>query len=176
MITILKRLHLFGTWRRIAFLFVNHIFKGTKLFEIKRKLLISTGCEIGKNTKIVAPITFYGQLIIGNNCWIGKNLRVNGNGIVTIGDNCDIGPEVTFQTGGHEIGDSIRRAGKGLNFCQTVGNGCWLGGGSTILNNTSIGDGSIIAGCACVTKDVPANTLVGGVPARKIRDLDDEHI
>jgi maltose O-acetyltransferase len=55
------------------------------------------------------------------------------------------------------------------------GNGTWIGGKSTILNNTHIGNGCVIAGCACVTKDVPDNTLVGGVPARIIKKLDNEN-
>ena len=96
---------------------------------------------------------------------------VNGNGTVTIGDNVDIGPEVTFQTGGHEIGDKDRRAGKGALYAQSVGDGTWIGGRATILKNTAIGSGSVVAGCACVTKDVPDNVIVGGVPAKIILNL-----
>ena len=102
----------------------------------------------------------------------GKNLVINGNGMVTIGDNCDLGPEITFQTGGHEIGLSERRAGNGKCYSQYVGNGVWIGGRSTVLGNTRIGDGSVIAGCACVVKDIPENTLAGGVPAKMIRRLE----
>jgi len=162
--------------KRYLFLFlVNKVFVGTKYFEIKRKLLISLGYEIGENTKIVGPIECTGHLKIGKNCWIGKNFEVNGNGHVIIGDNCDIAPEVTFQTGGHVIGTKERRAGEGRSFSQQVGNGVWIGGRSTILGNTKIGNGSVIAGCACVVKDVPEDTLVGGVPAKIIRRLDDDN-
>ena len=62
------------------------------------------GHEIGEGTKIVGPIYCTGKIIIGKDCWIGKNLIINGNGSVRIGDNCDVAPEVSFQTGGHEIG------------------------------------------------------------------------
>ena len=165
-------MHLIGK-KRVVHWLVNNIFVGTSHFEKKRKLLNSIGYEIGEDTKIVGPIECSGTLKIGKNCWIGKNLKVNGNGIVTIGDNCDIGPEVTFQTGGHEIGDPQRRAGYGFNCTQTVGKGVWIGGRATILNNINIGDSSIIAGCACVIKDVEKNTIVGGVPARVIRSLED---
>ena len=99
---------------------------------------------------------------------------MNGNGSVVIGDNCDIAPEVTFQTGGHEIGDASRRAGVGCIFHQTVGSGTWIGGRSTILNNTNIGKSCVVASCACVVKDVPDNSIVGGVPAKLIRTLSDE--
>ena len=103
-----------GLWRRIVLFMVNKVYAGTssKHFEAKRRLLNSTvGFEIGEGTRIVAPIECTGTLKTGKACWIGKNLKVNGNGSVVIGDNCDIGPEVTFQTGGHEIGDASRRAG-----------------------------------------------------------------
>lgn len=59
------------------------------------------GYRIGKGSKVVGPIECLGQFECGENCWIGKNLKINGNGTVKIGNNCDIAPEVTFQTGGH---------------------------------------------------------------------------
>ena len=164
--------HLKGLHYRINIFLVNKVFKGTRFFEIKRKLLNKVGYQIGEGTKVVAPITCTGKLIVGKNCWLGKNLLINGNGIVTIGDNCDIAPEVTFQTGGHEIGEAYRRAGKGCIYSQTIGSGTWIGGRSTILNNTNIGNSCVIAACACVVKDVPDNSLVGGVPAKLIRSLE----
>ena len=171
-----KLIRLSGIKYRFVIFIVNAFLsqRSKGYFEAKRKLLNSVGYQIGEGSKLVGPIEANGKLIVGSNCWIGKNLRINGNGSVIIGDNCDIGPEVTFQTGGHEIGDSSRRAGKGLICSQRVGNGVWIGGGSTIIGNTTIGDSSVIAGCACVVHDVEANVLVGGVPAKVIRRLDDD--
>ncbi|MBO4317414.1 MAG: acyltransferase [Mailhella sp.] len=121
--------------------------------------------------RIVGPIYCSGSLVIGDNCWIGKNFTVNGNGSVKIGDDCDIGPEVTFETGGHAIGNSIRRAGEGQSFVQSVGRGTWIGGRATFVNDASVGESSVIAACACVTGSLPANCLAGGVPARGIAFL-----
>ena len=157
---------------RLNLFLVNKIFVGTKYFEKKRRLLNSIGYEIGEGTKVVGPIFCTGKLKVGNNCWIGKNFFVNGNGRVVIGDNCDIAPEVIFETGGHEIGPSERRAGKGKNFYQVVGNGTWIGGRVTILNDTKIGNSCVLAAGCCVVKDVEDNMLVGGVPARVIRSLE----
>lgn len=173
---IAKLLHLKGIWHHVALFFVNKVYAGTnpKHFEIKRRLLNSIGLEIGSGTKVVGPIECTGRLKIGDGCWIGKNLKVNGNGSVVIGNNCDIAPEVTFQTGGHEIGDSSRRAGKGIVCSQRVGNGVWIGGRATIVGNTTIGDSCVIAACACVVHDVEANVLAGGVPAKVIRRLDND--
>lgn len=161
--------------RKIVMFLVNNIFAGTRdsFWEVKRKLLNSIGYAIGEGTKVVAPVECYSELIIGKNCWIGKNLKVNGNGTVVIGDRCDIAPEVTFQTGSHEIGTRERRAGIGKNCCQKIKNGVWIGGRATIIGDVVIGEGSVIAGCACVVKDVPENVLVGGVPAKVIRRLNE---
>lgn len=163
------------TIKKMAVMFcVNHIFSGTKFFKLKRKLLRSVGYKIGEGTKIVGPIQCTGELIIGRDCWIGRELGVYGNGTVSIGDCCDIAPQVSFYTGGHEIGTEERRAGKGIHYNIHVGNGIWIGARSTLLGNTRVGNSSVIAACACVVKDVPDNVLAAGVPARIIRELKDE--
>ena len=157
--------------RRYVLFVVNHIYAGTKHFKRKRKLLNSIGHHIGKGTRVVGPVEMSGILTCGEDCWIGKNFKINGNGTVKIGNNVDVGPEVTFQTGGHLIGNPSRRAGEGLILHQEVGDGTWIGGGAYILNNAKIGKSCVVAGCACVNKDVEDNTLVGGVPARIIRRI-----
>ena len=157
--------------KRIVIYLVNHVLSGTRFFTAKRNLLRSIGYEIGENTKVVGPLYNTGTLCIGANCWIGCNLTVHGNGTVTIGDNCDIAPDVTFLTGGHQIGDHGRRAGNGEVYHIAVGSGVWIGGRATILRNTSIGDGSVIAACACVAKDVPPDTLAVGIPAKVMKEF-----
>lgn len=150
---------------------VNHILHGTRFFALKRRMLRSIGHEIGENTKIVGPVFCTGKLSIGSNCWIGRKLEVNGNGRVVIGDNCDLAPGVVFITGGHEIGDATRRAGRGEAYTIHVGSGTWICAGATITGTVDIGASSVIAACACVVSDVPDNVLSGGVPARTIREL-----
>lgn len=150
---------------------VNKRYVGTKHFEKKRKLLNKIGFKIGEGTKIVGPIECNGRLVVGKNCWIGKNLKINGDGLVVIGDNCDIAPEVTFQAGTHDLGSASRRAGIGRHSYQLVGNGTWIGVRATIINDVKIGNGCVIGACALVNKDVSDNTVVGGVPARVIKEL-----
>lgn len=161
-------------WRSFVFFLVNKIFAGTnsRYFGIKRSLLRSIGYRIGSNTKIVGPIYCTGSLSVGNDCWIGTNFIVRGNGNVTLGDRIDVGPDVTFVTGTHEIGDSKRRAGNGYNCNQTIGNGCWIGSKAIFVNEISVGDSCIVAASACVCKTVPQNVLVGGVPSKIIRKLE----
>jgi len=157
--------------RRRVMRLINKRYAGTKKFEKKRKLLNKIGFKIGEGTKIVGPIECTGALVTGRDCWIGKHFKINGGGLVILGDNCDIAPEVTFQTGTHDIGDEKRRAGVGRNCCQNVGNGTWIGARATIINNVKIGNGCVIGACALVNKDVSDNTVVGGVPARVIKEL-----
>lgn len=161
--------------RDIIMWLVNRVFVGTepRWFETKRRLLNKLrNVNIGENTKIVGPITNTAKLTIGKNCWIGKNFIVNGNGDVTISDNCDVAPEVIINTGGHKIGDANRRAGEGITTNVTIGKGCWLCARSTIVNNVTIGNGCIILPCSCVGKDVPDNAMVGGVPAKIVKILE----
>lgn len=156
----------------ITFL-VNHVYAGTTFFETKRKLLNSIGCEIGEGTKVVAPIICTGKLVVGENCWLGRDLKIQGNGTVIIGNNCDVAPDVTFLTGGHEIGSLARRAGKGEVYTISVGDGCWIGARSTLGRDILIGKSCVVAAGACVMKSVRDNMLVGGVPAKEIKKLDD---
>lgn len=151
---------------------VNHILAGTFAFPLKRKLLRSVGFEIGEGTRIAGPLFCTGTMKIGKDCWIGRDLRVEGNGSVEIGDRCDIAPGVMFLTGGHAIGDASRRAGQGEHYHIYVGDGVWIGARATLGRNITVGDSSVVAACAYVGKDVPQNSMVGGVPARIIRELD----
>lgn len=155
----------------MAMFLVNHIYAGPRCFGRKRKILNAIGHEIGEGTKIVGPVFCTGKLSVGSNSWLGRNLTIHGNGTVVIGSNCDIGPDVTFLTGGHEIGPTKRRAGAGETYTIRIEDGCWIGARGTLLNDITVGKGSVTGACACVTKDVPQNTLVGGVPARAIRTL-----
>lgn len=157
--------------KALAFFLVNRIYAGTGNFERKRTLLNSVGHEIGENTKIVGPVFCTGKLVVGENCWIGRNLTIHGNGTVIIGNNCDIAPDVTFLTGGHAIGGPERRAGPGQTYTIRIEDGCWIGARTTLVKEIIVGESSVVSACACVVKDVPPNTLVGGVPAVEIRKL-----
>lgn len=160
-----------GLKMRWHWFMINRFYTGTRHFEQKAAHLRKLGHQVGTGTKIVGPIECTGKLIIGSDCWIGKNLTVNGNGTVRIGDRCDIAPEVTFQTGTHHIGTHERRADEGYTGEIEVGSGCWIGVRSTILPGVHIGDGCMIAACACVARSTEEDTLNGGVPARPIRKL-----
>ena len=175
MINLIKKLHLYGIWRKTCLFFINYIFTGMRplSFDIKRYLFRLIGFPAGKGTALVGDIKILGSVEIGKDCWINRGFTVHGNGHVKIGDCCDIAPDVTFLTGGHQIGSAERRAGKGETYVILVEDGCWIGAGTTIARNVTIGHSAVVAACACVVQDVPPNTLVGGVPAKVIRSLRD---
>jgi maltose O-acetyltransferase len=113
------------------------------------------------------PIKIGARTHIGPRC-----LFAGANGcLIDIGDDCDIAPEVAFLTGTHEIGPQKRRAGRGVGKAVRVGNGTWIGARSLVLPGVVVGAGSVIAAGSVVTRDVPANTLVAGVPADVKRSL-----
>ena len=164
--------------RRIAISVVNTILKGHGFFPLKRKILNwgGIGIQVGTGSNVVGPIRSTGILIIGSNVWIGANLTCHGNGTVEIEDNCDIAPDVTFLTGGHEIGDRIRRAGRGFNKNIRVRKGSWIGARAMVLGNTEgnieIGEACVVAAGAVVIKNIENNKLIAGVPAKVIRNLE----
>lgn len=116
----------------------------------------------------------------GLNIHVGKNFLTNYNvtildiAPVHIGDYVMIGPNTMICTVGHPLSPMGRRKHLGQAWPITIGDDVWIGGGCTILPGVTIGNNVIIAAGAVVTKDVPDNSLVGGVPAKVIKKLEDD--
>ena len=154
--------------------FINVFLSGTHFFSIKRILL--NMCDdicVGQNTRVVGPIflPIISKLEVGDNTWLGRNFSIEGNGDVKIGSSCDLGPNVSFITGSHLIGDINRRAGEGFNGKIIVEDGSWLGAESTILPNVSIGKGTVVGAASVVTKNLEDNGVYAGNPAKLLRNL-----
>lgn len=116
----------------------------------------------------------------GKNIHIGRNFTGNYNLTILdirevwIGDNVMIGPGTLISTVNHPLTPMGRRQHLGIAKPVRIGNDVWIGGNATILPGVTIGNNVVVAAGAVVTKDIPDNTLVGGVPAKKIRDLEDD--
>lgn len=114
----------------------------------------------------------------GKNITVGKNVFINtcchfqDQGGITLGDNCLVGHNVVFATLNHGFAPEERQSM--LPAPIVVGRNVWIGSNSTILQGVTIGDNSIIAAGSVVTKDVLANAIVAGVPARFIRSISPE--
>jgi maltose O-acetyltransferase len=147
----------------------------SRLYGFKRYLLNRSGKSVAKGCLINGGTRFYGRgyVAVGLQTWVGPNCSfyTHQDAPILIGDRCDIAPDVSFVTGSHEIGLSDRRAGVGYARPIHVGDGCWIGTRVTILGGVRVGRGAIVAAGAVVTMDVPENSLVGGLPARLIRQL-----
>ncbi|TDL30455.1 acetyltransferase [Jeotgalibacillus sp. S-D1] len=113
----------------------------------------------------------------GYNIHVGKNFYANFDCLildgckVEIGDNCMLAPGVHIYTATHPLDPDERNSGKEFGKPITIGNNVWIGGRAVINPGIVIGDNAVIASGAVVTKDVPANTVVGGNPARFIKTI-----
>lgn len=144
---------------------------------IRAYLLRLIGFRIDQGTLIwgVPTITglgdIYSRLSIGAQCWLNVDCHLDLNAEIVIGNQVSIGQEVMILTNTHQIGGPNRRAGalEALPVC--IEDGAWLSTRCTILPGVTIGEGAVVAAGAVVTRSVPPHVLVGGVPARPIREL-----
>lgn len=115
---------------------------------------------------------------VGRNISVGKDFLTNYNVTildvekVAIGDYCMIGPNSTISTVNHPMDAEGRRQKLSIAKPVTIGNDVWIGANCVILPGVTIGHNVVVAAGAVVTRDVPDNCVVGGVPAKVIRTLD----
>ena len=111
---------------------------------------------------------------IGNNFTANFNLTILDIKEVYIGDNVMIGPNTTITTVGHPLSPKDRRAHLAQGSEIRIGNDVWLGANVTILPGVTIGDNVVVGAGAVVTKDIPPNSLALGVPARVVKELEND--
>ena len=117
------------------------------------------GCDCGKNI-------FIGDDFTGN-----FNLTILDIREVYIGNHVMIGPNTLITTVGHPLSPKARRGYMAKAAPVRIGNDVWIGGNVTILPGVTIGNNVVVAAGAVVTKDVPDNAVVGGVPAKVLKTL-----
>jgi len=148
---------------------------------IRTQILRMAGFKIGRGT------TFWGKpyisgggdlvqrLVIGEDCGINIHCLFDLGTSITLGKGVHLGHAVMLLTTSHEIGPSTQRAGPATTAPISIGDGVWIGSRSLILPGITMGTGAVVASGSVVTKDVAANTLVAGVPAKQVRHLAEEN-
>jgi acetyltransferase-like isoleucine patch superfamily enzyme len=144
----------------------------TSIDEVRERLSELIGSVIDESSTVFVPFhTNFGKHIrIGKNVFINHACSFLDLGGITIEDEVQIGPRVNLTTENHPVDPTIR---KHLDLKPVViKRNAWIGAGATILPGVTVGENSIVAAGAVVNKDVPDNTVVGGVPAKVLRAIE----
>ena len=139
--------------------------------EIREILSELFGYRVSDNFRVFPPFyTDFGRNIhVGDNVFINACCQFQDQGGVWLGDGCLIGHNVVFATLNHDLNPEHRQICVPKRI--VVGKNAWIGSNATILAGVSIGDNAVVAAGAVVIKDVEANTIVGGVPAKFIKRI-----
>lgn len=140
--------------------------------EVRGLLSDLFGYKVPDTLRVFPPFyTDFGKNIkVGENVFINACCHFQDHGGVVIGDNCQIGHNVVFATLNHELNPETRQYTYPAPI--VLGKNVWIGSNCTILQGVTIGDNAVVAAGAVVTKDVPSNTVVGGVPARHLKNIE----
>ena len=139
--------------------------------ELRKLFSELTGKEVDESFGLFPPFyTDYGQNItVGKNVFVNSGCCFQDQGGIEIGDNVLIGQQVVLATLNHDL--SPKKRANMTPAPIKIGNDVWIGAHATVLAGVSVGDGAVVAAGAVVTKDVPANTVVGGVPAKILKTI-----
>lgn len=142
----------------------------------KQKAIRKLFGKVGENPNVLTGFHCDNGLNIevGDEFLANYNVTILDIAKVTMGNNVWIGPGTLIATVNHPLNPAERRKHLGIAKPVHIGNDVWIGGNATILPGVTIGNNVVVAAGAVVTKDVPDNTLVGGVPAKKIKDLEND--
>ena len=139
---------------------------------LRWRVLRLLGMDVQRSS-INARVFLGGRRIsIGRDCFINYDVFIDNAAPVTIGDRVSLGQGVRIVTGTHEVGTTSRRAGAYTSGVVEVEPGAWVGAYATLLPGVRVGRGALVAAGALVTKNVPQNALVAGVPASVVRYLE----
>ncbi|WP_104984760.1 sugar O-acetyltransferase [Sorangium cellulosum] len=142
---------------------------------LRRRLLEQLLGSIGEGTEIRPPfyVDYGAHITIGARCFANFGLVALDVAPITIGDDVQIGPNVQLLTPTHPVEPEPRRnKWEGAKPIK-IGNNVWLGGGAIVLPGVTIGDNTVVGAGSVVTRDLPANVIAVGNPARVIRSLTD---
>lgn len=143
----------------------------TDIDQVRIRLSEIIGVEVDPSTTVFPPFhTNFGQFIrLGKNVFINHACSFLDIGGITIEDDVMIGPSVNLTSENHPLDPSDRTTV--LMQPIVIKRNAWIGAGATILPGVTVGENSIVAAGAVVSRDVPTNTVVAGVPAKVVKTL-----
>ena len=152
--------------------FILSIILRIRIIQTRSYLATGSDIEIDKSVRFGRWCFFTskgGEIIIGENTFLNNQVILNADigGKIHISNDCMIGPRTIFRTANHKVKDinSVKRE-QGHDFADIfVERNVWIGANVTVLPGVTIGENSVIAAGAVVTKDIPKNCLAAGVPA-----------
>ncbi|MFJ4836443.1 sugar O-acetyltransferase [Streptomyces sp. NPDC088747] len=138
-----------------------------------RPILAELLGSLGEEVHVRPPlhVDYGSNITIGARTFVNYNLTALDVAAISIGEDCQIGPNVQLLTPTHPLEPQPRRDKLEAARPITIGNNVWLGGGAIVLPGVSIGDNAVIGAGAVVTKDVPEGVVAVGNPARPVRTL-----
>ena len=141
---------------------------------VRRSILEALLGQLGRDSIIEAPFhcTYGCNTYIGDHSYLNYSCVVLDNNEVRIGNHVMIGPAVQIYTAAHPIEAKPRIQGWEVAKPITIADSVWIAGGAILLPGVCIGRNAVVGAGAVVSRDVPANTVVAGSPARVIRTID----
>ncbi|MGA5020346.1 sugar O-acetyltransferase [Streptomyces griseoincarnatus] len=129
--------------------------------------------SVGEDVEIRPPlfVDYGSNITVGARTFVNYHLTALDVAAITIGEDCQIGPNVQLLTPTHPVEPQPRRDKLEAARPITIGDNVWIGGGAIVCPGVTIGDNSVVGAGAVVTKDVPANVVAVGNPARPVRTL-----
>ncbi len=149
-----------------------HLNASINIDQVRERLSEIIGSSIDKSTRIFPPFfTNFGRFItLGKNVFINHACSFLDLGGITIEDDVLIGPKVNLITENHSLDPADRQSL--LLKSIVIKRNAWIGAAATILPGVTIGENAVVAAGAVVSKDVADNTIVGGIPAKIIKQID----
>ncbi|MGA8255465.1 MAG: sugar O-acetyltransferase [Nocardioides sp.] len=140
---------------------------------LRHRLLEQLLGSVGVDCEIRSPlyVDFGSNLHLGDRVFVNYGLTALDVAPITIGDDVQIGPHVQLLTPTHPLEADLRRAKWEAAEPITIGANVWLGGGVIVCPGVTIGDNTVVGAGSVVTKDLPADVVAVGNPARVIREL-----
>lgn len=171
---------------KLKLLFLKIIYRKRLQFNLKSNLFLQNKFQIyidrNVNSKIkingnlstrglmYVRVDDGGEIIIGSNCFFNRNCSLSSRDKIIIGNNCMFANNVVIIDNNHKFGkiENIGYTSKKI----TIEDNVWIGANSVILEGVKIGKGAVVAAGSIVNKDVEEYTMVAGVPAEKIKNLE----